>query len=139
MLGEYALINLASYSDGFLGPVLVVLSHTNFGGGITGHFRYTLTFTINQVTVNTISFNTAANCNIDLPPSGSFSYKNAQRFTTTTNSTFNFDNFTVDAPTNLFTRLSPCFCPSVLSATVGLGENQSITFTKLGHTFRQIA
>ena len=138
-LGDYQALNTNDptlSTEGYLGPVFVTFSRTDFLSGSKGHFRYKLTFTIRQVSGNTISFTTAVKYNMDSLPTSPVYTKYKERFVTTESIDFDFSNFILSAG---FTRLSPCFYPTVFSGTVGLKIGQSISFTKVGHTFRQIA
>jgi hypothetical protein len=136
-LGDAATLSntLPQLLERSLGPVFVTFSHTNFSSNQIGHFRYKLKFTVKQVIGNTIFFDTAVNYIMDINPTSTVYDNYVERFSTN-NISFDFTTLTVSPG---FTKLSPCFYPYIYSSTVGLKSGQSIKFTKLGHTFRQIA
>ena len=136
-LGNYDLISGDVVSDRkqMLGIVLVSFNRSTFDNNELGHFRYKLTFTIRQVTGSTILFNTAVNFSLDLQAGTTVYTSNQQRFSTSSDS-FDFSTLTVSPG---FTRLSPCFIPTTYSAQYVTGPTQFFIFTKVGHTFIQIA
>jgi hypothetical protein len=134
-LGNYDLnIGGAGNINNMLGSVLVPFNQINFKNGQIGYFRYTLTFTIKDVTgaEPLIIFNSAVKYTL----ADETFYTIIERFITTNSIDYDFSNLTVSTG---FTRLSPCFIPVVLSPTKGVMPGQHITFTKLGHTFIRIA